>query len=107
MSRELTNPRPPQGTDGVEQNVTAIRIELRYEPDSPNGTSFSGGGSEFYYAVDTFDEDGEVTEEQTIRVAPGALPAPILQAVRDLITFCDSDAETRGLVDPGTFTLPF
>ena len=107
MSRELFPPRPPQGADGVEQNITAIRVELQYDPDSPNGTSFSGGSSRFFYAVNTYDQDGNTVEEQTVRVAPGALPAPILQALRDLITFCDSDGESRGLIGTGTFTLPF
>ena len=107
MSRELTTPRPPQGPAGVEQNITAIRVDLNYEPDPPNGSSFQGAGSRFRYQITTVSADGEMTEEQIVAVLPSALPVAIINAVRTLITFADSDAESRGLIDPGTFTPPF
>ena len=107
MSRELTNPRPPQGENGVEQNITAVRLELSYQPDPPNGTTFSGGASTFFYQIVTFDTDGEATEEQVVNVAPASVPANVRDALRVLLEFCDSDGASRGLIDPGVYTPPF
>ena len=107
MSRELTNPRPPQGEDGVEQNITAVRLEIAYEPDPPNGTAFNVQASRFFYQILTYSADGELLEEQQVQVSPGSVPGSVRDSLRDLLAFCDSDGAARGLIDPGTYVPPF
>lgn len=128
MPRKLTSAIRPQQTskDITDQYVSLFTVDFAFGPAMDAGTPadpgpppvravppapIPAGGVEIMldktamnYRIMSSDEDGKTIEMSKRTVFHADWPPNVVQAIRQIQSFLESDAEAEGLLEPGNST---